>query len=74
MDPNHKLEYFKNTGWEDEWIEVATKIAHDEFDRSYAHMIVETSNETEEPDSSMNTRTTATESFAKVSTYASVLP
>ena len=28
----HKLQYFKNAGWEEEWIEAAEEIVRDEFD------------------------------------------
>ena len=32
----HKLAYFKNAGWEVEWVEAACQIVHNEFYRSYA--------------------------------------
>jgi hypothetical protein len=35
LHPHHKLWYFKNIGWEDEWIEHAEDIVHTEFDESY---------------------------------------
>lgn len=36
LDPNHKLSYFEEAGWSDEWIETARTIAREEFDRNYA--------------------------------------
>jgi len=36
LHPRYKLAYFKNAGWEIEWVEAARQIIHDEFDRSYA--------------------------------------
>jgi hypothetical protein len=36
LHPRHKLAYFKNAGWEVEWIEAARQIIRDEFDRLYA--------------------------------------
>lgn len=38
LHPRHKLQYFKTSGWEDEWVETARNIVRDEFDRSYAFM------------------------------------
>ena len=38
LHPRHKLQYFKNAGWEDEWVEAARNIVRDEFDRTYAFM------------------------------------
>ena len=37
LHPRHKLSYFKNAGWEDEWIDAAERITRTEFERSYAH-------------------------------------
>ena len=45
LHPRHKLQYFKNAGWEEEWIEAAEEIVHDEFDRTYAFMDVEVPSE-----------------------------
>ena len=36
LHPCHKLTYFKNEGWELEWIRTAEKIVHNEFEHSYA--------------------------------------
>ena len=38
LHPWHKLMYFKNTGWEDEWIEKAEEIVHKEFDKLYGSL------------------------------------
>ena len=35
LHPQHKLTYFENTGWEDEWVDRAKEIVRDEFDKSY---------------------------------------
>jgi hypothetical protein len=37
LHPHHKLSYFKNTKWEDEWIEATRQLVQDEFDLSYSH-------------------------------------
>ena len=36
LHPRHKLQYFKNAGWSDEWIVTAKALVREEFDRSYA--------------------------------------
>ena len=41
LHPRHKLQYFKNAGWEDNWIKTACIIDHDEFDQTYAFMDVD---------------------------------
>jgi len=41
LHPRHKLHYFKTAGWEDDWIETAHTIVHEEFDRTYAFMDVD---------------------------------
>jgi hypothetical protein len=38
LHPCHKLQYFKDAGWEDEWITWAKTIVHKEFDWSYASL------------------------------------
>ncbi|CAA7270540.1 unnamed protein product [Cyclocybe aegerita] len=38
LHPCHKLVYFKNAGWQDEWIEAARSIVWDEYDRTYVFM------------------------------------
>jgi hypothetical protein len=35
LHPRHKLGYFKNAGWEQDWIDTAKDLVRDEFDRSY---------------------------------------
>jgi len=36
LHPQHKLAYFKNAGWEDEWIKTAEHIVCTEYECSYA--------------------------------------
>jgi hypothetical protein len=36
LHPRHKLLYFKNAGWKDDWIKGAEDIVRTEFDLSYA--------------------------------------
>jgi hypothetical protein len=50
LHPRHKLQYFKNAGWQDEWIERAEEIVRTEFDLSYGSMDT-TSGETRLPKS-----------------------
>jgi len=38
LHPHHKLQYFKNAGWQDEWIERAEEIVCTVFDLSYGSM------------------------------------
>ena len=38
LHPHHKLQYFKNAGWQDEWIKRAEEIVHTVFDLSYGSM------------------------------------
>jgi hypothetical protein len=35
LHPRHKLSYFKAARWEDDWIQTAESLIHDEFERSY---------------------------------------
>jgi hypothetical protein len=35
LHPRHKLSYFKSAKWEQEWIDTAEELVHDEFERSY---------------------------------------
>ena len=37
LHPQHKLEYFRNAGWEQEWINGAEKIVRAEYKRSYKY-------------------------------------
>lgn len=36
LHPSHKLEYFKEHGWSEEWVDTAKEITQDEFKRKYA--------------------------------------
>jgi hypothetical protein len=36
LHPRHKLECFKNAGWEDEWVNTAEHIIHNKYEHSYA--------------------------------------
>jgi hypothetical protein len=36
LHPRHKLKYFKDAGWEQDWIDTAKDIVQAEFNRSYA--------------------------------------
>jgi hypothetical protein len=49
LHPRHKLQYFKATGWEQEWIDTAEEIVRDEFEKNYAvsPVVHEKSNSTE---------------------------
>ena len=38
LHPQHKLQYFKDAGWSDEWIEGAEEIVRTEFTRKYASL------------------------------------
>ena len=38
LHPRHKLTYFENAGWEDEWVDRAKEIVRDEFDKSYGSL------------------------------------
>jgi hypothetical protein len=35
LHPRHKLKYFTNAGWSDEWISTARGIVHDAYESSY---------------------------------------
>jgi hypothetical protein len=35
LHPRHKLQYFKNAGWKDDWIERAEEIVRTQFNLSY---------------------------------------
>ncbi|TFY76146.1 hypothetical protein EWM64_g7868 [Hericium alpestre] len=41
LHPRHKLTYFKNTKWEQDWIDMAREVVQDEYDHSYALREVE---------------------------------
>ena len=36
LHPQHKLEYFRNAGWEEAWITTAQRIVEDVYKRCYA--------------------------------------
>lgn len=36
LHPSHKLEYFKDHGWSQEWIDTARDLTKDEYERKYA--------------------------------------
>src|SRR5216683_2083332 len=36
LHPHHKLQYFKTTGWQNDWIQTAKTLVYDEFECSYA--------------------------------------
>lgn len=35
MHPSHKLDYFKEAGWDNKWIEGVREIVEEEWERSY---------------------------------------
>jgi hypothetical protein len=37
LHPRHKLSYFKNAGWEEEWVDTAEHIVRCKYDDSYSH-------------------------------------
>ena len=45
LHPRHKLHYFKTAGWKDDWIETLHDIVCEEFDRTYAFMDFDGSDE-----------------------------
>jgi len=38
LHPRHKLHYFKNAGWQTEWIEKAEEIVRTVFNQSYGSL------------------------------------
>ncbi|TFY51080.1 hypothetical protein EVG20_g11174 [Dentipellis fragilis] len=40
LHPHHKLAYFQNVQWQEDWIETMRDMVHDEFKRSYASLEV----------------------------------
>ena len=38
LHPRHKLSYFKNAGWEENWVKAARDIVRAEYDHTYAFM------------------------------------
>lgn len=47
LHPRHKLLYFKNAGWEDNWVNTVETLVCEEHKRSYEHMTVEDRTTTE---------------------------
>lgn len=41
LHPRHKLTYFTNAGWEQDWIQTASNLVRQEFDFSYADMPID---------------------------------
>ena len=37
LHPKHKLKYFEQAGWENEWVEKAEELVRTEFERSYKY-------------------------------------
>jgi hypothetical protein len=35
LHPRHKLQYFRNAGWDDDWVETAHEMVRDIFDNAY---------------------------------------
>jgi hypothetical protein len=35
LHPRHKLQYFKNAGWDDDWVETAYGMVRDIFNNAY---------------------------------------
>jgi hypothetical protein len=57
LHPQHKLPYFKNAGWTEEWINTAETLVHREFECSYSILDIENDTDTEmdeEPAGSMD--------------------
>ena len=38
LHPRHKLQYFRDVGWEDDWIATAERIARDRFESGYCEV------------------------------------
>lgn len=53
LHPRHKLEYFKQAVWEDDWIEIAENLVRDEFQRSYSSIATSRSDDEEDTDVDM---------------------
>ncbi len=49
LHPQHKLNYFKNTGWKDEWIERAKEIVRMEFNKFYGSLDASWSSQLSKP-------------------------
>jgi hypothetical protein len=46
LHPSHKLAYFSQAGWPEEWRATAEEIVRAEFERAYADIEIADSNET----------------------------
>jgi hypothetical protein len=44
LHPRNKLNYFKNAGWEADWIKTASDLVRDEFDLLYADIAIDSDN------------------------------
>ena len=49
LHPSHKLSYFSQAGWKEEWRVAAEDIVQTEFERSYAGIDIRDSNDTGRP-------------------------
>ena len=38
LHPSHKLQYFKNAEWEQEWVDIAVELVKNEFIENYSHI------------------------------------
>ncbi|KAG2120773.1 uncharacterized protein F5147DRAFT_647200 [Suillus discolor] len=47
LHPQHKLSYFKNAGWTEEWINTAETLVHEEFECSYSILDIKNDTDTE---------------------------
>ena len=64
LHPQHKLHYFKNAGWPQEWIDTARDIVEAEFTRGYASQDVE-----EDINSDQEVRQLTLDIFCKASSF-----
>ncbi len=54
LHPSHKLAYFAQAGWDDEWRATAEEIVRTEFERAYADLEVVDSQNTQNVSSSFH--------------------
>lgn len=47
LHPHHKLSYFKNAGWTEEWINTAEHLVCEEFDHAYSILDIDNDTDTE---------------------------
>jgi len=50
LHPRHELVYFKNVGWQTDWIKMAEALMHEEFNRSYSSIQTSTQSTEKSPD------------------------